>query len=215
MTFIDRLDMLLKEHDLNKNQLAAQTGIPVSTIYGWYKKGYEGITLPTITKLAEYFNCTIEYLVNGETHKNSANTLPKGISTISDIQTKRIPLIGNVAAGQPILAEEDYETYIDSPCKADYALRVEGDSMEPGFIDGDIIYIKAQDDVDDGQIAVVLLDDSAALKHVYHIQNGLMLTSDNPKYPPMHMTFEDYNVIRVLGIVVGFTRMFNKGSARV
>lgn len=71
MTFIDRLDMLLKKHDLNKNQLAAQTGIPVSTIYGWYKKGYEGITLPTVTKLAEYFNCTIEYLVNGETLKNN------------------------------------------------------------------------------------------------------------------------------------------------
>lgn len=207
MTFIDRLNNLMKERKLNKNQLASQTGIPVSTVYGWYKKGYEGITLPTITKLADFFGCTIEFLVNG-TDNNAYASIPSSVKPISEIRSCRVPLIGSVAAGQPILAEEDYETYVDAPSKADYALRVEGDSMEPGFLDGDIIYIKQQDDVNDGQIAVVLMDDTAALKHVYHIPNGLTLTSDNPKYSPMVMTYDKYDVIRILGIVVGYTRMF-------
>lgn len=207
MTFIDRLNNLMKERKLNKNQLASQTGIPVSTVYGWYKKGYEGITLPTITKLADFFGCTIEFLVNG-TDNDAHASIPSSVKPISEIRSCRVPLIGSVAAGQPILAEEEYETYVDAPSKADYALRVEGDSMEPGFLDGDIIYIKQQDDVNDGQIAVVLMDDTAALKHVYHIPNGLTLTSDNPKYSPMVMTYDKYDVIRILGIVVGYTRMF-------
>jgi plasmid maintenance system antidote protein VapI len=67
MTFLDRVDMLLARRGLNKNQLAALTGIPVSTVYGWYKKGYGSITLPTMLKLSEFFGCSMEYLVNGAT----------------------------------------------------------------------------------------------------------------------------------------------------
>jgi repressor LexA len=199
---------LRKNMNMSQEDLATKLGTSKQVI-SRYENGQRVPKITVAKEYADILGCTLETLIG-----TTKETLPSVIQPISEIRSTRIPLIGNVAAGQPILAEEDYETYIDSPCKADYALRVEGDSMEPGFIDGDIIYIKAQDDVDDGQIAVVLLDDSAALKHVYHIPNGLMLTSDNPKYPPMHMTFEDYNVIRVLGIVVGFTRMF-KGSVRV
>lgn len=65
MNFLERIDELLKARDLNKNQLAVLTGIPVSTIYGWYKKGYGSITLPTLLKLSEFFGCSMEYLVNG------------------------------------------------------------------------------------------------------------------------------------------------------
>lgn len=66
MTFLDRIDELMEIADINKNQLAQMTGIPVSTIYGWYKKGYDNITLPTLRKLANFFNCSMEYLANGE-----------------------------------------------------------------------------------------------------------------------------------------------------
>lgn len=65
MNFLERVDMLLNERGINKNQLSALTGIPVSTVYGWYKKGYGSITLPTLLKLSEFFNCSMEYLVNG------------------------------------------------------------------------------------------------------------------------------------------------------
>lgn len=70
MNFLERLDSLLDERDMNKNQLANATGIPVSTVYGWYKKGYSSITLPSLLKLSEFFKCSMEYLVNG----NSASS---------------------------------------------------------------------------------------------------------------------------------------------
>jgi transcriptional regulator with XRE-family HTH domain len=66
MNFIDRIDNLMEQKGINKNQLAQMTGIPVSTIYGWYKKGYDNITLPTIRKLSSFFGCSMEYLANGE-----------------------------------------------------------------------------------------------------------------------------------------------------
>ena len=67
MNFLDRIDAMLAQKDINKNQLAQLTGIPVSTIYGWYKKGYDNITLPTLKKLSAFFGCTMEYLANGDT----------------------------------------------------------------------------------------------------------------------------------------------------
>ena len=109
------------------------------------------------------------------------------------------------------MAEEDYSIYVDCPCKADYALKIQGDSMNPNFLDGDVVFIRAQDTIDyDGQVLVVLLDDSATLKHVYRQNNGLLLVSDNPSYQPMFMPFDEYNIVRILGKPVGFTRMFKE-----
>lgn len=73
MDFLERLDSLMESRGLNKRQLSIQTKIPVSTIYGWYKKGYENITLPNLKALADYFGVTMEYLANGE--GESSNTL--------------------------------------------------------------------------------------------------------------------------------------------
>jgi repressor LexA len=133
---------------------------------------------------------------------------PADVVPISALKVEKVPLISAVAAGSPILAEESYDIYVDSPVKADYALTVKGDSMSPTYLDGDIVYIRQQDDVTDGTVAVVLIDDSACLKHVYKIKNGVQLVSDNPAYPPMIRTWPEYDTIRILGIVVGFTRMY-------
>jgi repressor LexA len=129
---------------------------------------------------------------------------------MSKVLRHKVPLIGSVAAGEPIIADAEFDVYVDSPEDADYALTVEGDSMEPLYLNGDMIYIKTQDDVDDGRVAVVLMDDTAALKHVYHAPNGLLLVSENPKYPPRNITFDDFDVIRILGIPVGYTRMYRR-----
>ncbi len=133
------------------------------------------------------------------------------IKEMGDIEPYRVPLVGEVAAGQPILAEETDGEYVSSPFKADYALLIKGDSMEPTYLDGDMIYIKRQDDIDyPGQVAVVILDDSATVKHVYRQPEGLYLTSDNPKWQPMFKAFKDYNQVRILGKVCGFTRMYKE-----
>ena len=105
------------------------------------------------------------------------------------------------------LCEEEIEIVscgADVDC--DFALRVTGDSMTGARIfDGDIVFIRRQDDVDDGQIAAVIIDDRATLKRVYHIPNGLQLLSENPKYPPMIFTFADHDSIRIIGKAVSFT----------
>ena len=75
MNFLHRIDDLMEQKGINKNQLAQMTGIPVSTIYGWYKKGYDNITLPTIRKLSEFFGCSMEYLANGEVKRPATLSL--------------------------------------------------------------------------------------------------------------------------------------------
>ena len=132
--------------------------------------------------------------------------LPANIVPVKRVQ---VPLLGGIAAGEPILAEQQYDAYVEADADLDctYALRVDGDSMEPTVRYGDIVFIRQQEDVDDGRIAAVLVDDSATLKRVYHIPNGLQLLSDNAaKYPPRAVTFEDYDCIRILGLAVAFKR---------
>lgn len=125
-------------------------------------------------------------------------------------ESQKVPLIGKVAAGEPIMSPEDYDVFVYSPVPCDAAIEVKGDSMSPDLQDGDILYIHCQADVDDGQIAVVFLDDEALVKHVYHDPDGLTLISDNPKYPPVRARSEDYGVIRIFGVPVGQTRLYKK-----
>ena len=106
---------------------------------------------------------------------NSQNPIPDGLLPVTH---RRVPLLGHVAAGKPILAEREYDEYItidENNHRVDAALRVEGDSMIHRYLDGDIVLIRLQDDVDDGQIAAVCIDDTITLKHVYHLQDGVRL----------------------------------------
>ena len=100
--------------------------------------------------------------------------------------------------------------YVDSPVDADAAITVRGDSMIPAYQDGDVVYIKCCPDVPEGAVAVVFLDDEAALKHVYYRKTGLTLISDNPAHPPLLVEFEDYARVRVFGVPVGYTRIYKK-----
>lgn len=139
--------------------------------------------------------------------------LPSNAYPISSLYRQRVPMLGEVAAGEPVYAPEDAEVYVDSPVKCDAAITIRGDSMVPNYLDGDVVYIRCRPDVDDGQVAVVFLDDEAAIKHVYHEPNGLLLLSDNPQYPPIRATVEDYPGLRIFGVPVGFTRMFTADVA--
>lgn len=161
--------------------------------------------------IAKVLNTTPAYLMGWTEDPTNpyADPLPTNITRISDMEPHKIPIIGDVAAGIPILAEQECDVYIYSPAKADFALRVDGDSMEPRYQYGDIVYIRQQDDVDDGQVGVVIMDDHAALKMIYHIPGGLNLVSLNARYPPMRVTFDEYDTIRILGIVCGYTRMYH------
>lgn len=137
--------------------------------------------------------------------EDSESDLPPNLLPI---RTRKVPILGGIAAGEPIYAQEEHEEYADvdedTPC--DYALRVEGDSMEPTICLGDLVFIRRQPDVNDGQIAAVLIEDSATLKRIFHQSGSLTLISDNAaKYPPRHITCED-GEIRIMGRAVSFKR---------
>ncbi len=121
---------------------------------------------------------------------------------------KKIPLLGTIACGEPILAEENIDAYIsiDENSDATFALKCKGDSMITARIfDGDVVYIRPQPDVENGEIAAVLIDNEATLKKVYKAKNKLTLSPCNPMYADMVYTDEQLNQIKILGKAVAFT----------
>lgn len=122
---------------------------------------------------------------------------------------KAYPLVGNIACGTPILAEENITEYIQYPgdIAADFCLRCRGDSMIDARIhDGDIVFIRQQPEVANGEIAAVQIGEDATLKRVYRSEDGSTLTlmAANPTYPPMVYSGEQLASVRILGKAVNF-----------
>lgn len=205
----ERLEHAMHIRKVRQIDLANRTGIGKSSI-STYLTGAYVPKQTNIYKLASALDVNPAWLMGEDVPMDPLPSalLPASVRRISAQAAQRIPMIGEIAAGIPIVAEQDYETFVDCPMKADFALTVRGNSMEPTFLDGDVVYLREQPDVDEGQIAAVIVDDSATLKHVYHDPNGLTLISENRSYPPMHYTSENSESLRILGLVVGYTRMF-------
>ena len=122
--------------------------------------------------------------------------------------TYKVPLLGAIACGEPILAAENVEGDVEVPehVRADFALRCKGDSMiNARIFDGDIVYIRQQPTVDDGQIAAVLIGEEATLKRVRLYPDHVVLEPENPLYRPHSYWNEDMNTVRILGKAVAFT----------
>lgn len=119
----------------------------------------------------------------------------------------KIPLLGNIACGNPITAEENLDGFVSAPeeISADFALRCKGDSMIGArILDGDIVLIRQQPDVEDGEIAAVLIDNEATLKRVHKKAGCLILNPANPAYEPIVITGEELNDVRIIGKAVYF-----------
>ena len=225
-----KLAQLKGERGLTTEALSAQSGVPKGTINKILNGETRNPTIGTLNALAEALKCPIEWLTDdsvplpapdrrGATGRHGMPEDIPGVYRLGDagalrnagdllpVARRRVPLIGAIAAGTPIYAEQTLEVAdCDAAMQCDFALRVRGDSMTGARIhDGDIVFIRRQDDVDDGQIAAVIIDDEATLKRVYHIKNGLQLLSENRNYPPMVFTYEEDGSIRILGRAVGFT----------
>ena len=201
---------------MSQREFARKCGLSNATISMYEKNGVNPrtgkpfkIEYITYLRLANVMNMDIDKMFEILGDDALVGMIPNNVIPMSDLSTKKVPLIGKVAAGEPIYAEESYDTYIPAPKKADYALEIQGESMVPTYLPGDIIYIRQQPDIDyQGQVAVVILDDEATVKHVYKQSDGFLLVSDNPAYAPMHKPFADYNSVRILGKVCGYTRMY-------
>lgn len=171
------------------------------TVARW-ETDYQTPEMYTISCLAKIFNVTIDYL-NGSSINN--------IYTIKNIEPMpnmvKVPLLGDIACGEPITAEENIETYLNMPeeIKGTFALRCKGDSMiNARIFDGDIVFIREQPDVETGEIAAVLIDNEATLKRVYKYDNRIELRAENPTFKPLSFEGEKLADIRILGKAVGF-----------
>ena len=179
--------------------VANALGVKEATVQRYESGEIKNPKHDTVLELAKIFRCTPAYLMGWE-----EDSLPQSVMYIGK---KKLPLLGEIAAGEPIFADEEIEYY--SPGEdsgADFCLRVHGDSMSGvGIKDGDIVFIRKQDCVDEGDIAAVLVDDEATLKRVYKSEDSVTLVSENPKYKPMVYTKKQCRNIRILGKAVSFT----------
>ena len=189
---------------LTQAQLANLVGISSSTI-AMYETAKREPDMDTLEAIADIFNISLSDLVLSNKARNSWRQTIRGSSKNPHI----LKLVGSAAAGEPIF-DEEVDAYVYGPTSADCAVRVKGDSMTPTYLHGDLLYVRSQSYVDyDGQIAVVICGDEACVKHVYRQPDGLLLASDNAMFAPMLKKYADYDgTIRILGKVIGFTRMY-------
>lgn len=175
--------------ELSQEQLAAMTGYKDRTSIAKIEAGKVDLSQSKIIEFAKALDVSPSYLMGWNSSDDVDLTKIKGIMPLKKL--RRIPILGQIACGNPILAEENYIGYFTADDKyldSDFCLYAKGDSMTGAEIDdGDLVFIKKQSDVDDGEIAAVLIDDEATLKRVYKIADKVQLRADNPNYPPIDL----------------------------
>jgi len=179
------------ELGLSVEEVARRLGKDRSTIYRYESNDIENMPLSVLPPLAKILEVSPAYLLSGE----------------PEVATRRVPVLGRIAAGEPILACEECEEYVDlsADMRVDFCLRVKGDSMiDARICDGDLVFVRTQPTVENGQIAVVLIDDEATLKRFYKTDRGVILKPENSKYEPMFFTHKDFKQVRILGRAVAF-----------
>lgn len=142
----------------------------------------------------------------GDSHKMSDDSVPPGFEPLPEMES--VPLVGRIACGQPITAEENLEGYVSIPAAwhATFTLQCRGDSMEPTIHDGDLVAIRKDVQVENGQIAAVRIGDEATLKHLYLYPDKVVLQPENPCYEPIVKIGEEMNDVTIEGKAVGLCR---------
>lgn len=197
---------------LTLEEVARQVGLSRQTM-SRYETGVIGnIPSDKIELLAKTLHTTPSCLMGWD--KEEVSSLPPNVTPLQPM--RKVPLVGRIACGTPILAEQNIEDYIDLPghIHADYALTCQGDSMvNAGIRDGDVVYICQQPEVENGQIAAVLVegdfDAEATLKRFYFDGSIIQLVAENPRIPPMVFTGAELSRVRVLGLAVAYTHIID------
>ena len=209
-SFQRRFEQALASSDLKPSELAEKTGISQATI-SQYRSGYSKPKQPRLMKLATALGVSPVWLMGLDVsmHDTSQESSIPDYSNIFPLQRKRIPLLGEIACGEPIFCNEGRESYIaaGTDIKADFCLIARGDSMTGARImDGDIVFIQKDAELVNGQIYAVAIDDEATLKRVYYDETAqeLRLLAENPKYPTMVYAGEKLDHVHILGKAIAF-----------
>ena len=233
MSTIDKIIEKLTEKGKTQKELTDFLGLRKSAFSGW-KSGKTKSYLKYIKKIAAFLEISVDDLLSEEDNKNRPVEVEESIEQVSNMlfskkDTKElvdsilesftdclsVPLVGTIACGIPILAEQNIERQILLPdtVRADFALRCKGDSMiNAGIDDGDIAFIRSQKIVENGEIAVVQISEfetEATLKKVYISENSITLVPQNPNYEPVTITGSDMRSVEIIGKCVAVLKDFD------
>lgn len=213
-TFSERLKSLRSEKGWSQQRLADELNLSKSSV-NMYERGEREPGFETMEAIADTFNVDMDYLYGrtdvkiAEPIQFNVGTVPPGFEPLPRMVKK--PLIGDIACGEPITAEQNVADYVDVPetVHCDFCLRCHGDSMvDAGIQDNDVVYIRIQPEVEDGEIAAVRIGGEATLKRVYYDGQSLTLMPANSSYRPKTYSGQELENIRIEGKAVGFTHWF-------
>lgn len=200
MDLTEKLEFLMRERKIpSRMALSKESGVPYMTLVNFWEKGTENVKLSTLRKLADYFEVSLDYLVDD----NIANT--HGIIKIGEMVD--LPIVGQISCGNGSLVFEEVEGYEATPKEwlgsgEYFYLKAKGDSMTGARIHhGDLLLIRKQEEVENGEIAAVLIGEEAVLKKVYRNGEQLVLESANPNYEPIFAPPAEAKIIGRLKMV--------------
>ena len=190
-----RIQQKMTEQRLSQNRLAKAAQISQAGLSAIIS-GSVSPKEVTLSAIANALGCSVAELM-GE-------LAPGIIPIVRD----SVPIIGSIACGERVTPDTNRDGYANLPdgVKADFALRCKGESMSPTFLDGDLVLIRQQPEVENGQIAAVNIEGETTLKHLYHQETGILLVADNPAFAPVFVPAEKEIIVH--GLAVGYVRMF-------
>ena len=211
--FASRLSQALEARGMKAADLSKKTKVAEGTISCYINGRYEA-KQNRVQVFAEALDVNPAWLMGYDVPMEAERSqpapaprpIPKGFEPMPKM--KKIPLVGSIACGTPILAQQNIEKIVDVPenIRCDFSLTCHGDSMEgAGIHDRDVVYIRIQPEVENGEIAAVRIDGEATLKRVYYNPGTLTLMPANPAYAPMIYTGSQLEEVHIEGKAVGWT----------
>lgn len=201
--FKDRLEEALTMRDMKPSELARISGITEGAI-SQYRKGAYSATQRNLEKIARVLRVPIPWLMGAT--DSLIYEIPEGFQPMPPMV--EVPLVGQIACGDPILAEENVEDIVSVPTawRASFTLICHGDSMNPRIQDGDLVAIRMQPEVENGEIAAVRIENEATLKRVYLHDDYIELRPENPAFASIIRRRDEMNGVHIEGKAVGICR---------
>ena len=215
MEFIDRLNDLCKSKGISKRKLEQDAGLGTGSTSKWSQFMPNQTSLK---KVADYFGVSVDYLL-GDTDDPVSEEMIQNlkrrresqyVTGLKESKSSQIPVLGTVVAGIPVEAVEEILDYEDIPEEMSYlgqyfGLKIQGHSMEPRILEGDVVIVRKQEDAESGDLVIVLVNgDSATCKKLIKNKEGITLQSFNPSFEPMYFSAEDEKTkpVQIIGKVV-------------
>lgn len=224
MNIYQNIKNMCDQAGISTYRLCQELGFSTALMSQW-KSGRQEPSRKKLQQIANYFNIPVEQLIVGKreikkspdselSEDDNINKIINDLKNNADIMpvtpTRKVPILGNIACGTPILAEQNIDGYLDVEVRSNvtFALNCKGDSMAPKLLDEDVVLIHRQPVVENGETAAVLIGEEATLKRVYIRENSIILAPENLNYEPIHLTGEEMSNVSILGKVVGYVRYF-------